>query len=151
MDTIVVGVDGSEPSRRALAFAAEEAHLRDARLRVVCAWQVPPAAYGGFTPAVDQSVLDAFRENAENVVRDAVEIVGKLHAELRVATRTPEGNAAERLLEEAAQADLLVVGNRGHGDVSSLILGSISHQVVHRASCPVVVVPHERHGEHPAE
>jgi nucleotide-binding universal stress UspA family protein len=66
METIVVGVDGSDCAGAALEFAAGEAALRGARLRVVSAWDIPPAIYGGgFSPGIDQATLDAFRESAE--------------------------------------------------------------------------------------
>jgi len=144
MDTIVVGYDGSEPARRALEFAAQEAQLRGARLRVVSAWQVTPAAYGGgFAPPLDQQALDAFREHAEHLVEDAREAVYRDRPDLQVGVATPEGQAAACLLEEARQATLIVVGNRGHGGFSSLLLGSVSQQVVQHAHCPVIVVPHE--------
>jgi len=151
MKTIVVGVDGSAPAQRALEFAAEEAILRGGRLRVVCAWQISPDVYGGgFAPALDQEALDAFREHAQTVVRDALESVTRLHPTLEADGTTPEGQPAERLLEEAQQATLIVVGNRGRGGFSSLLLGSVSQQVVHHAPCPVVVVPHEEEHRNPA-
>jgi nucleotide-binding universal stress UspA family protein len=149
MDTIVVGVDGSEAARRALEFAAQEAELRRSRLRVVSVWEIPPAVYGGgFAPALDQEALDAFRAHAESVVQDAVEYVKRLHPDCQVEGATAQGQPAESLLEEARNADLIVVGNRGHGGFGSLLLGSVSQQVVHHAVCPVLVVPHERRHEH---
>jgi nucleotide-binding universal stress UspA family protein len=73
METIVVGVDGSDCARTALGLAAGEAALRGARLRIVSAWDVAPALYaGGFAPGFDQATVDAFRETAEAVVRDAL-------------------------------------------------------------------------------
>lgn len=143
MDTIVVGVDGSEAARHALEFAAQEALLRQLRLRVVSAWQVVATAYGGGIPLpTDQGTRDIFRHHAEGYVQEAIDVVHRLHPELEVEASTPEGQAAACLLEEAQQAALIVVGNRGHGGLSSLLLGSVSHQVVHHALCPVIVVPH---------
>jgi len=144
METILVGVDGSAPAQRALEFAAQEAELRAARLRVVSAWEIPPAVYGGgFAPALDQDALDAFREHAETIVREAIDTVERLHPTLQVEGTTPEGQPAQALLHEATEATLIVVGNRGRGGFSSLLLGSVSQQVVHHAPCPVIVVPHE--------
>lgn len=141
MDTVVVGVDGSEYARAALEFAAGEAALRGAGLRVVSAWNVAPAVYaGGFAPGADQETIDAIREGAEATASDAATEAQRLHPSLTAEGRALEGPAAEILLEEAKDAILIVVGNRGRGGFASLLLGSVSQQVVHHASCPVVVV-----------
>jgi len=140
MDTIVVGVDGSECARTALEMAAREAELRGARLRIVSAWEVPQAIFaGGFAPG-DQSILDDFRENAEAVVRDAVAETERLQPSVQCEGTALEGQPADVLLHEARDASLIVVGNRGRGGFSSLLLGSVSQQVVHHAPCPVLVV-----------
>jgi nucleotide-binding universal stress UspA family protein len=141
MDTIVVGVDGSACARAALEFAAHEAALRKGRLRVVSAWDIAPAVYsGGFAPGLDQETIDAFRESAETVVRDALTDVKRLEPALESEGQTREGQAAEVLLDEARGAALIVVGNRGRGGFASLLLGSVSQHVVHHAPCPVLVV-----------
>jgi nucleotide-binding universal stress UspA family protein len=73
METNVVGVDGSQCAGDALARAVNEAALRGARLRIVCAWEVPPAACaGGFAPPIDEATVSGLRENAQAVVRAAV-------------------------------------------------------------------------------
>ncbi|MGZ4310453.1 MAG: universal stress protein [Gaiellaceae bacterium] len=141
METIVVGVDGSECARVALEFAAGEAALRGARLRIVSAWEVPPGVYaGGFAPGLDESTLEGFRENAETVVREAVAEAERLQPSVQSEGRTLEGHPAQVLLQEARDAALIVVGNRGRGGFASLLLGSVSQQVVHHAPCPVLVV-----------
>jgi nucleotide-binding universal stress UspA family protein len=141
METIVVGVDGSQCAHDALARAANEAALRGARLRVVCAWEVPPAAYaGGFAPPIDEAALAGLRENAEAVVREAVAEVHRAQPSLACEGEVLEGQPAEVLLAEARDASLIVVGNRGRGGFVSLLLGSVSQQVVHHADCPVLVV-----------
>jgi nucleotide-binding universal stress UspA family protein len=141
METIVVGVDGSECARAALEFAAREAALRKARLRIVCAWEIPPAVYaGGFAPALDQPTLDGFRDGAETVAREAVAAANELQTAIECEGKAVQGQPAEVLLQEARDADLIVVGNRGHGGFASLLLGSVSHQVVQHAPCPVTVV-----------
>jgi len=141
MEKIVVGVDGSEGARLAIRQAAKEAALRGARLRVVCAWDVPPAVYaGGFAPGIDEATLQGFRETAETVVRDALAEIERLQPGLPCEGAAVEGRAPEVLLDEAADATLVVVGNRGHGGFASLLLGSVSQQVAHHAKCPVLVV-----------
>jgi len=141
METIVVGVDGSECARDALVRAAKEAALRGARLQVVCAWEIPPAVYaGGLAPAIDQATLDGFRENAEAVVREAVAEVERVQPSVPCEGEALEGQPAEVLLDQARDASLIVVGTRGRGGFASLLLGSVSQQVVHHAPCPVLVV-----------
>jgi nucleotide-binding universal stress UspA family protein len=141
METIVVGVDGSAGGRVALEFAAREAALRDAQLRIFCAWEIPPAVYaGGFAPTLDQPTLDGFRDGAETIVNEAVATAKELQPTIECEGKAVQGQPAEVLLEEARNADLVVVGNRGHGGFASLLLGSVSHQVVQHARCPVTVV-----------
>jgi nucleotide-binding universal stress UspA family protein len=141
VETIVVGVDGSAGGRAALEFAAREATLREARLRVVCAWEIPPGVYaGGFAPGLDQQTLDGFRQGAERIAQEAVAAAKKLQPTIESEGVAIQGQPAEVLLEEAQGADLIVVGNRGHGGFASLLLGSVSHQVVQHARCPVTVV-----------
>jgi nucleotide-binding universal stress UspA family protein len=141
METIVVGVDGSECARAALEFAVREAALRKAHLRIVCAWEIPPAIYGGgFAPTLDQSTLDSFRDGADKVVQESVAAAKELEPAIEYDGKVGQGQPSEVLLEEAGDADLIVVGNRGHGGFASLMLGSVSHQVVHHAPCPVTVV-----------
>ena len=141
METIVVGVDGSEGGGAALEFAAREAALRGARLRIVSAWQVPAAAYGGgFAPPLDPETWDAFRGRAEEVAGDAIEAVKKLQPSPEAETVAVQGQPADVLLDEASDAALIVVGRRGLGGFRSLLLGSVSQQVVQHATCPVVVV-----------
>lgn len=140
MDRIVVGVDGSEGSRAALEFAVHEAQLRRAALRLVCAWSVPSMAYsGGLVMSGDAG--DVYREAAEHAVRVGCEAVAKIDPELECETVTVDGQPAHVLVEESRDATLLVVGTRGHGGFASLLLGSVSHQCAHHASCPVVIIP----------
>ena len=141
MDTIVVGVDGSECATAALEFAAGEAALRDARLRIVSIWELPAMAYGGgYTPPLDEQTFEAFRLSAEKIASDAAQTAKRLQPAVESEILVAEGQAAEVLLEQARDATMIVVGNRGRGGFASLLLGSVSHQVVHHASCPVIVV-----------
>ena len=140
MSAIVVGVDGSEGSIRALRFALEEARVRDVELRVVHAWHIPPAIYGsGWVPTgVD---LDEYRKLAEASLARSLADAGADDAGLAVTPVLREGEPVDVLCAEAAHADLLVVGSRGLGGFRGLLLGSVSQQVVHHSPCPVVVVP----------
>ena len=133
---VVVGVDGSPPSSRALALAAEEARWRHARLRVIAAWSFPTFAAGAYVPA--EAYEDVPEELAAAVDAQVGEVLGP-HLELEVDQIVTEGPAAQAILEAAKDADLVVVGSRGRGGFGGLLLGSVSSQVVHHAHCPVLV------------
>jgi nucleotide-binding universal stress UspA family protein len=142
-ETIVVGVDGSDGGAAALEFAAAEAALRQARLRIVSAWEVPVSTYhAGLAPSLDPTMLDAFRERAEQIADDAAATAKKAQPSVEVEALTVTGQPADALLAQGADAELIVVGRRGLGGFRSLLLGSVSQQVVHHATCPVVVVQH---------
>jgi nucleotide-binding universal stress UspA family protein len=138
---IVVGVDGSDESRSALCWAVDEARLRGARLRVVHAWYAYPALVEG-VPVVAAD-WEALGDSADTFLQSFIEeTVGKpegVQIEAAAVHRT-DGTAAEALVQAAREAQLLVVGSRGHGGFAGLLLGSVSQQCVHHAPCPVVVV-----------
>jgi nucleotide-binding universal stress UspA family protein len=139
---IVVGVDGSESSRRALRFALDEARLRDSAVRVVGVWHVPVAAYGGAMVAPDPALVRELEPQMARVLERALEEAGDAAAGLEVETVVREGAPVGMLLEQAQDADLLVVGSRGLGGFRGLLLGSVSQQCAHHSPCPVVIVPH---------
>ena len=145
--TIVVGVDGSEDARTALRFAVDEAKLRAAPLRVICAWQLPVENWGELPPP--DGALDRPRQRAEEIAAEAAEIVERLAPSVQCKCLTVEGELADVLLENCADASLIVVARHGHGlgdkllgSVADAVLGSVSLQVVRDARCPVIVVPH---------
>jgi nucleotide-binding universal stress UspA family protein len=141
---IVVGVDGSDASKDALAWAARQANLTGARVEAVTTWFIPPVAYEGAVP------LPTTFDLAPAASSMLDEVVGKVlvdHPGLEVSRVVIEGPPARRLLEAAAGAELLVVGSRGHGAFAGMLLGSVSEHCVSHAPCPVVVV---RHTAHPA-
>jgi nucleotide-binding universal stress UspA family protein len=142
MSVIVVGVDHSAGAREALRFALAEAKLRQATLRVVHAWQfgyIGLTGMEGGLPAVGGE-LSEFRDAAaaalDATLREAIPDAGDVEVERRVV----EGTPAAVLVEESRGADLLVVGSRGHGGFTQLLLGSVSQQCAHYAECPVVIV-----------
>jgi nucleotide-binding universal stress UspA family protein len=137
MKVITVGMDGSEGASAALRWAASEARLRGAGLRVVHAWSIPAMAYG-FVPPVsfEDDLGGAAAGGLDKWLADArADLEG-----LEVERLTGEGNAAKVLTDAAADAELLVVGSRGLGGFRELLLGSVSHQCAQRAPCPVVII-----------
>jgi nucleotide-binding universal stress UspA family protein len=135
---IVVGVDGSEPSEHALAWAIDEARLRNGRIEAVTAWFLAPMIYGAtnlLPPTVSDRAVEADAEEIGNAAANRVRDAG-----VPVESIVRAGHAAEVLVEQSAGADLLVVGSRGHGGFAGLLLGSVSAQCAHHADCPVVVV-----------
>ncbi|HUK45290.1 MAG TPA: universal stress protein [Gaiellaceae bacterium] len=145
MGTIVVGVDGSEGSIGALRFALEEARFRGAELKAVNAWHIPPAVYGAEWAPTNVD-LDEFRKLADSALGKSLDEAGAAGSGVTVNPVLREGQPADVLCAEAAQADLLVVGSRGLGGFRGLVLGSVSQQCAHHAPCPVVIVP-AKHGE----
>jgi nucleotide-binding universal stress UspA family protein len=140
MQRIVVGVDGSEGSCRALEWAYAEAERRGVALEVVAAWAHPPlpvtpealawsAQVGDLGPATKQMV----DEMLQRVIGD--------RADVDIETTIVEGSPATVLLNEADDAEMLVVGSRGLGGFRSLLLGSVSQQCAQHGTCPVVIVP----------
>lgn len=153
MGRIVVGIDGSSESEDALEFALAEARLRGTTLHVVHAWRtpltlaLPEPTVMGYAPvsAGDLEQLAAkLRERAEQLVAEELHAVLGDDPRVEVRREVLESDAAEALVEASRGADLLVVGSRGRGGFSGLLLGSVGQHVAHHAHCPVVIVPNER-------
>ncbi|MEV7285172.1 universal stress protein [Streptomyces sp. NPDC093252] len=130
---VTAGVDGSDESLAALAWAAREAVRRDRVLRVVHAWR-----------SEDHEAVDGDRAAQERWAREAVEgavraLAGR-HPGLAVTTEITEGAPAQTLIAACADAELLVLGSRGHGQVVGFLLGSVGQQVIAGAARPVVLV-----------
>jgi nucleotide-binding universal stress UspA family protein len=138
---VVVGVDGSEEAVAALAWAVEEARLRGGEVLAVTAWDFPAMTAGGMDGITTDAA--AYTRAAEHVLDVALHGAESSGVEAhRLVTR---GHPSEVLLQAARDADLLVVGSRGHGGFAGLLLGSVSAQVVHHSPCTVVVVRPRRH------
>lgn len=150
MGIIVVGVDGSESSRAALVWALAEARLRGSTLRAVHAWMIPAMGSGEAPWAlippgsyVDVSADEIEKATHEALDREIAEVDGP--AGVAIERFVDEGPAADVIVDASKDAELVVVGSRGRGAIATLVLGSTSQQVIHLATCPVVVVraPHE--------
>jgi nucleotide-binding universal stress UspA family protein len=142
MGVIVVGVDHSDGAKAALRFALEEARLRQATLRVVHAWQygyMGATGLEGVLPAMGGELED-FRQAATAALDETLREVGAETDGVAMERRVDQGAPAAVLVEESRDADLLVVGSRGHGGFAQLLLGSVSQQCAQHAFCPVVIV-----------
>ncbi|MFF7456922.1 universal stress protein [Kitasatospora sp. NPDC008115] len=132
---IVVGIDGSAPSKAALRWAVGQAVLTGATVHAVAAWEYP-SLYGWFAPMVD----DGFEQSARRTLTVEVdEVIGERRP-VPVEESLVLGHAAEVLLEVAEGADLLVLGSRGRGTFARTLLGSVSARCAVHGSCPVVIV-----------
>ena len=135
---IVVGVDGSASAQAALAWAVQEAAITGAVVEAVCAY-VSTIAVSPH-PAVPTVSMERFREGASRILRDAILRV-EVPAGVTISPVVSWGQAADVLSACAADADLVVMGTRGLGGVKGLLLGSVTHRVMTRVGCPVVVLP----------
>lgn len=139
---VVVGVDDSDAAARAVDAAAVVAEQEGAALHIVRvahspsmeAWAYAETAKGG----TEQT--HAVREEAEESVTRAADRVRAHHPELAVTTEVLYGDPGQSLADLGATAGLIVVGSRGHGGFTGMLLGSVSHRVIHDAVCPVMVV-----------
>jgi nucleotide-binding universal stress UspA family protein len=136
--TVVVGVDGSPDAELALTWAVEEAKRHSMKMVLVYGVEIGAAAaspYGSglVLEQLEEVGRDVLEKTVDRVRTQGVEAEGKMEI----------GSSAHALIEASRDADLLVVGSRGHGGFAGLLLGSVSTACVHHAHCPVVVVPHE--------
>jgi nucleotide-binding universal stress UspA family protein len=139
-DTIIVGVDGSAPSVQALRWAGRQAELTGARMVAVMAWELPGAFGWAGVPGLPED-LDMEEPAAQALAEAVAAALPPARAET-VEQVVVLGNAAQAILDRADEedADLIVVGVRGHGTFRATLLGSVSHSVTVHADCPVVVV-----------
>lgn len=151
---IVVGVDGSTCSAQALAWALRQAVLTGAGLEAVACWQVPAlSGAGGYGAYLDLSSFDPTGPMTEVLDKAVTAAVGDVPGADAVTVRTSvvQDYAPRALLEVAEGADLLVVGSRGHGALSGLLLGAVGLHCVTHAHCPVVVIHERPESEAPGE
>ncbi|MFJ8962586.1 universal stress protein [Lentzea sp. NPDC102401] len=136
LSPIVVGVDGSAAAAAALRWAVEQARALACPIDVISVWHLDYGVRATILPAAAESAAEE-AEAAQRTVLDeaAVDVTG-----VQVRRVLIEGDVKKLLVEMSRDARLLVVGNRGHGPLSELLLGSVSSYCVHDATCPVVVV-----------
>ncbi|MDN5718363.1 MULTISPECIES: universal stress protein [unclassified Corynebacterium] len=136
---IVVAVDGSDAGAAAVAWAANAAAKRSAPLKLVTAYTMPQFMYAdGMIPP--QELYDQLEDEAMEKINDAREIVTGFDENIEVSYYIGEATPIDLLLQLSEDADIVVMGSRGLGGLSGLVLGSVSSAVVSHAACPVVVV-----------
>jgi nucleotide-binding universal stress UspA family protein len=133
---IVVGTDGSPAAAEAVAWAADEADLRNDELVVVHAWSYPYRIKSAESDGRDLTRVDAALLLEESVASCRERGREPVHGEL------VEDSPAAAILDVARDADLVVVGSRGRGGVRTLMFGSVAHAVTQHATCPTVIVRH---------
>lgn len=137
---IAVGVDGSPSSVAALRWAVAEAELTGDTVKAVFAWQYPIAAAGyGWAPVFMDDGID-MQAFAEKTLAEAIDQAVRPGCPVTVERQIAEGYAPSVLVDASAHADLLVVGNRGHGTFTDALIGSVSQNCAHHAKCPVVII-----------
>jgi len=135
---VVVGVDGSASSQRALEWAVHHAAAHGLRLVAMHAWRLPYTMTG---PLLSYPDPDELADGAEQLLREQLAHVDTSGLVAPVERRAVDGRAAAALIEASALASVVVVGSRGRGQIANTVLGSVSDQVSHHATSPVVVVP----------
>lgn len=136
---VVVGVDGSEPARRALLWAQYLADQMGAKVRVVTSWEYP-TGYGLGGVMVEWNP----EQDMRSVQAQTLQAAFGDDVPAGTTTEVHQGSAARVLLEASRDAAMLVVGSRGHGGFAGLLLGSVSASVAEHAPCPVLVVHGDR-------
>jgi nucleotide-binding universal stress UspA family protein len=143
MAKLVVGVDGSDGSRAAVRWAANEARRRGVALVAVEAWEFSPLIFAADVPMALDDLRSNVEEHLQAFVAEELGPVGERDG-LAVEERVIEQAPVPALLSQCGPEDLLVVGSRGRGGFAGLLLGSVSQQLASHAPCPVVIIPPER-------
>jgi len=142
---IVVGIDGSPNSERALDWAMKQSAAVQAPLTVIAVHEVPKSYWGGIPvigPA-DEALLANLRQAAEEMTQQAASRLGDARP-ASVTVRAVSGFVVKELVDASQDADLVVVGARGVHGFTRMVMGSVSNEVVQHSACPVVIVPHKR-------
>ncbi|MET9311827.1 universal stress protein [Kribbella sp. NPDC003505] len=136
---MVVGVDGSKASAKAIDFAFDQAEAMHGEVVAVHAWTSPFLTYddGASMLQFDEAKV---REEARLLVAESVAGAAADHPDVHWTTELTMGAAAQALVRRAESADLVVVGSRGRGGFTGLLLGSVGQTVLHHAHCPIAVV-----------
>lgn len=140
--TIVVGFDGSEHSQAALDWAVDEARHRDAQLHLITAWNKAPMAW--YPAVLETAAGEIAAEESPEQIAGTIQAQALKSVAGEGVTATGQvvqsESPASAILDAARNADLVVVGSRGHGGFPGLHLGSVTTQVINHAPCPVLMV-----------
>ena len=145
MPGIVVGVDGSPNSERALDWAMRQATALHAPLTVIAVHEVPKSYWGGIPvigPA-DEPLLDKLQQAADEMTKRAASRLGDA-GPASVNVHAVNGFVVKELVDASQDADLVVVGTRTGRALARSLMGAVSSEVVQHSACPVVIVPHEK-------
>jgi nucleotide-binding universal stress UspA family protein len=137
---IVVGIDGSDRSAPVLRWAARQAAAVRGRLDVVMAWRLPELP-GGVPMRFEARLDEEAEKRVHELITEALDALDIRAGELQIETTVQEGGPVRILLRQAREADLLVLGSRGHGPDANKLLGSVTASCLVQAKCPVVIVP----------
>ncbi|AKE42176.1 universal stress protein [Corynebacterium kutscheri] len=141
---VVVAVDGSDASKNAVRWAANTAYKRGIPLRLASSYTMPQFLYAeGMIPP--QELFDELQNETMHKIDEAREIAHSVAKDLKVGYTIAEGSPIDMLLEMSADATMIVMGSRGLGGLSGMVMGSVSAAVVSHAQCPVVVVREDNH------
>jgi nucleotide-binding universal stress UspA family protein len=140
MSGIIVGVDGSVHSRKALEYAAKEAVAHHTSLTVLTVHQAVRDVYGSPSHYADDTSLTEKARQAAQAETDEV-LAGLAERPESVTVKAVHGLPADEIVKAAEGADLVVMGSRGNGGFARLVLGSVATQVSYHANCPVLIVP----------
>ncbi len=135
LPVVVVGIDGSEESGRALRWGAEYVHHRGGIVHAICVW-AQPVQLGYRLPTSDREL----EEHGQAMLDSAVTTARQEFPDVQLKQRLIRGHVVDELIEFSKQADLMVLGNKGHGAFTGMLVGSVAMKVVHHATCPVLVV-----------
>lgn len=138
-DIVVVAVDGSEASQVAVRWAANTANKRGIPLRLAASYTMPQFLYAeGMVPP--QELFDDLQAETMEKVEESRNIAHEVAPELKIGHTIAEGSPIDMLLDMSRDVTMIVMGSRGLGGLSGMVMGSVSAAVVSHASCPVVVV-----------
>ncbi|AKK07266.1 universal stress protein UspA-like protein [Corynebacterium mustelae] len=138
-DIVVVAVDGSDASKNAVRWAANTAAKRGVPLRIAASYTMPQFLYAeGMVPP--QELFDELKNETEHTIEEARQIALEVAPDLKIAYTIAEGTPIDMLLEMSKTVTMIVMGSRGLGGLSGMVMGSVSAAVVSHAKCPVVVV-----------